>query len=199
MGESDDDYVFTEFEDGNDDEFMEAMTTKKTAAKLKIAHVDVGNETTPVTVRVEVGQISSSPVDFNETTDILVQGGHASMGEASSMGRRASSSRGQSSGRGRTSTPRRGGRTQVICRERSLAMQGYGVFVGEETINTYYRMSGSGLSICSDRGEWTSSIVRERDRRVRELEQRSQLETIMSDLQEFQTSQTCHMDGNNAP
>ncbi|WOL05708.1 hypothetical protein Cni_G14437 [Canna indica] len=73
MGESDDDYVSTEFEDGSDDEFMEGMTTKKTTAKLRIAHEDAGNETMSVTVRVEVGQSSSSPVNFNETADIPVQ------------------------------------------------------------------------------------------------------------------------------
>ncbi|WOK94598.1 hypothetical protein Cni_G03303 [Canna indica] len=39
-------------------------------------------------------------------------------------------------------------------------IQGFGVFAGEETGNTYYRMLGSGLTIGSSRG-WSGPVIRE--------------------------------------
>ncbi|WOL14218.1 hypothetical protein Cni_G22998 [Canna indica] len=49
-------------------------------------------------------------------------------------------------------------------------------------------MPGSGLSICSPRGEWSGSIIRERDRRVRALQE---------DLNVTQTSQNSPNVGHN--
>ncbi|WOL05149.1 hypothetical protein Cni_G13875 [Canna indica] len=48
---------------------------------------------------------------------------------------------------------------KVLSRERSIALQGFGVYVGEETNNTYFKMPRSRLVICSSStGQWSGVV-----------------------------------------
>ncbi|WOL10627.1 hypothetical protein Cni_G19386 [Canna indica] len=60
---------------------------------------------------------------------------------------------------------------EAFSRERAIASQGFGVFVGEETRNTYFRMPSSSLSVCSSHSEWSGSLIHERGRRVQGSQQ----------------------------